>query len=206
MRTVEKGSKLARRILTDKSLRKFYRLLSAPMTDFDCGRLCSPGNDGVPECCDIRTTYPSLYVDEYRWLRRKSHFWKRLVPRTEEARKLARELHESSILATCPGPAECKRGSRAIVCRIFPFEPHLDRQGKVLGLTFNYEMADRCPLIGRPESTFNPKYIRNSIQFWKELLPLIPEEQQLYIDESARLRRRFRRKGRRVAVFTGDFV
>lgn len=190
-------------VLTDKKLGRFYRLLSAPMTDFDCGKLCAPDNGGVPACCEAETTYPVLYVDEFKWLRKKGKFWKRMRLKKKAARKLAGELHESSLLARCPGPAACKRASRAIVCRIFPFEPHLNEDGRVQGLTFNFDMEDRCPLIGRPESDFNPVYIRNSIIFWKELLALMPEEHDLYMEESDKLRRKFRRKGRKVPVFTG---
>ena len=188
-------------VLTDAVLSRFYRLLSVPMTDFDCGKLCSPTNDGVPVCCDSRVTYPVLYRDEFRWLRRKSHFWKRMSLRNPEARRVAEDLHENSMLARCPGPARCRRRRRAIVCRIYPFEPHLSREGEILGLTFNYDMEDRCALIGKPESTFNVGYIRNSILFWKELLSLLPEEHDLYVDESEKLRRRFARKGRDIDLF-----
>ncbi len=185
-------------------LGRFYRLLSPAMTDFDCGKLCASDNGGIPACCEDETTYPVLYVDEFKWLRKKNRFWKRMPLRNRVARKLARDLHQNSLLAKCPGPAACNRSSRAIVCRIFPFEPHLDEEGRVQGLTFNFEMEDRCPLIGKPESLFNPVYIRNSIVFWKELLDLMPEEQDVYMNESARLRRQFARKGRKAPVFTGE--
>jgi hypothetical protein len=171
------------------------------MTDFDCGKLCAPKNDGIPECCDPRTTFPILYRDEFKWHKSRSNFWKRMRPRNKEARDLAKQLDDYVTMCDCPGGADCSRQLRSLCCRLFPFEPFVDKDGNVLGLTYNYEMEDRCPLIGKSQRSFNPEYIRNSITFWREFLDLFPEERELYTDECRKLERRFKRKRQKLAIF-----
>jgi hypothetical protein len=86
----------------------------------------------------------------------------------------------------------------------FPFEPHLDRDGKVLGLVFIEEGSDECPLVRKPLRIYNPLYITNAIQFWQELIELIPDEKELYTSESRKRERRAKRRGERVRIITVD--
>ena len=187
--------------ISEAELRRFYWLLSARMTDFDCGTLCAPANHGIPCCCDQKLTLPILYANEYRWQRRKSGFWRRTRPLDPEEEKVIGDLDAFYVAAKCAGLARCRRSRRALVCRMFPFEPHLDDKGGVLGITYQYEAADRCPLVGRRASAYNPAYIRNSVMFWQEILCLLPREREMYRRESRKLRRRFKRAGKRVQVF-----
>jgi len=190
-----------KRRLTDRRLRRWYRLLSVRMTRFDCGTLCAPANDGIPYCCDRDQVVPLLYRDELRWHRRRSRFWRRSKPRTRHAKKLAAEIVDDVVLADCPGVAGCRRGLRALVCRTFPFEPHLDDDGRLLGITYQYSVEAECPLVGRPRRTVNEAYIGNALTFWSEVLDVFPEEREMYTAESKKLRRRFQKSGRRVQVF-----
>jgi len=191
-----------KRRLTDRRLRRWYRLLSVRMTEFDCGTLCAPDNDGSPYCCDRGQVVPVLYRDELCWHRRRSRFWRRSKPRTPEEKKLAAEIIDDVVLADCPGVAGCRRSLRALVCRTFPFEPHLDEDGRLFGITYQYSVEAECPLVGRPRRTYNAAYIRNALIFWNEALDVFPEEREMYIAESRKLRRRFRKQGRRIRVFS----
>jgi hypothetical protein len=187
--------------LADRDLRRFTRLMSARMTDFDCASLCAPNPGEIPPCCDNRETVPVLYRDEYRRYRRRTDFWKKHVPTDRAGRKLAEQMASYNVLAECPGPRACRRSLRALVCRMFPFEPHLDEEGRVVGLVYQEERSDRCPLVGKPRSLYNDRYIRNSIIFWSELLDRLPDEKEMYLEESRKLRRRCRRRGVKPRVF-----
>jgi hypothetical protein len=190
-----------KRKISDKQLRRFYRLLSVRMTDFDCGKLCAPGNEGIPHCCDPDSVVPLLYRDEYRWHRKRGTFWRRMKAKTAEDRRLMAGAYRYNVFARCPGPAECKRSLRALVCRVFPFEPYVDDGGKVLGLVYQEERKDRCALIGRPRRSYNPRYLANAVTFWQEVLDLLPKERKLYIEESRKRDRRVRRKGKTLQLF-----
>jgi len=190
------------KIFTDKKIEELYRLLDVPMLDFDCGQLCAPENDGIPICCDQRTIIPILYADELRWHRQHGKFWKRMPKRGKAARELA-EMVEDDIdhLAVCLGPSKCERSKRAFVCRVFPFEPHCDSLGRVLGLTYTFSKDHPCPLVKMENVPYNPEFIQNCIRFWRELFKLIPRERDLYREESKRMQRRFQRKGRKIPIF-----
>ncbi len=187
--------------LTEKQLERFYRLLSVRMTEFDCGKFCAPKNDGIPVCCENEYVTPLLFHEEYRWHRQKSKFWKRASLKNKDIRKMVDESASYYVYAFCPGPGDCQRTKRSIVCRTFPFEPQVDKNGKVLGLVYINTGTENCSLIGQPQKAYNPKYIANSIKFWQELLDLYPPEKELYIDESRKRERRYKRKGKRLKVF-----
>jgi hypothetical protein len=187
--------------LTERQVRRFYRLLSVRMTDFDCGALCAPRNGGIPYCCDDTNVVPILFRSEYRMQRRRAGFWKRFRPRTRAERRMVDTACDYNVFCTCPGAAQCRRGRRALVCRTFPFEPHLDPDGQVLGLVYQDETNPGCALNGQPRRLYNPAYIRNAIQFWTELTAAIPEERRLYMAESRKRERRAARTGRPFRLF-----
>ena len=187
--------------ITEKKLRRFYRLLSASMIDFDCGRLCAPKNDGIPYCCDNEGVVPILFHEEYKWHRNNGKFWKRMPPNNREIRKFIEESESYYVFSKCPGPGNCLRTKRSLNCMTFPFEPHVGRDGEIMGVAFASVSKSDCPLIGKPKKVFNPDYIANSITFWQELLELYPEEQELYIGESRKRERRAKKQGKRVILF-----
>jgi len=193
--------------LSDKKLEELYALLSVPMIDFDCGKECAPMNGGLPFCCDEKATVPLIFWDELRWHQRDGGFWRRMPKRGKVARDLADKCEdEFEVLAVCPGAAKCIRDKRALICRTFPLEPHCDSLGRVLGLTYDYSEDLQCPLVGREDVTFNPIFIRNCIRFWREILRLMPLQKRLYTRESLKLRRKFRKQGRKVPLFTARAV
>jgi hypothetical protein len=187
--------------LTEKQLERFYRLLSVKMTEFDCGTFCAPKNDGIPFCCENEFVTPLLFHEEYRWHRQKSTFWRRASLKNKDIKKMVDESASYYVYSFCPGSGACQRTKRSIVCRTFPFEPQVDKQGKVLGLVYINSGSENCSLIGQPQKIYNPKYIANSIKFWQELLDLYPPEKELYIDESRKRERRYKRKGKKLKIF-----
>lgn len=187
--------------MTEKHLRRFYRLLSVRMIDFDCGALCAPKNDGIPYCCENEYVVPILFRDEFNWHRNNGNFWKRMPPINRTIRKFIDETVSYYVFSKCPGPGNCLRTKRSINCMTFPFEPHVGNEGEIKGLAYADSTEVKCPLIGRPEKIYNPVYISNSIKFWNELFTLYPEEQDMYMHESRKRERRFKRQGRRLRVF-----
>jgi hypothetical protein len=172
------------RDLAPDQLARFYRLMSARMLDFDCGALCAPRNHGVPYCCDGEQVIPLVYKSELRWLAARGDQWRRMPSTEEPARTILDGAAPYNLCAMCTGPARCTRSLRALACRAYPLEPHLDYRGAVEGLVFLHDDADRCPLVAMPRSTFRPAYLRNALVFWQELVDALPEERELFILES----------------------
>jgi hypothetical protein len=192
-------------VLCPEKIQELHALLSVPMVDFDCGTLCAPANKGIPLCCDHQEVVPLIFRDEFAWLRGQSDYWKPMPVITAEDRKLLEDSESDyDVLAVCGGPAGCDRSRRALVCRTYPFEPHCDTKGNILGMAFIYANDHHCPLIDRQGVRYNPQYIANSIAYWEEIFDLFPEEKELYTFESRRVRRRFKRKGRAVPLFTPE--
>ena len=190
-----------KRKLTERQLRRFYRMLSVRMTDFDCGARCAPRNSGVPYCCDRERVVPLLFKDEYKWHRAKGTFWQKMPVRTKEEKKLVQDLCSYNVFAVCPGVQACRRTQRALVCRLFPFEPFIDDEGCVLGLVYIGGENGDCLLMGKPQRIYNPTYIRNCIRVWQELIDTFPEEKDMYMHESKKRKRRAARRGETVRFF-----
>ncbi len=187
--------------LSDKNIRRFYRLLSVRMIDFDCGELCAPKHGGIPYCCDNSGVVPVLFREEFKWQRKMDSFWKRMPVRTKVDRKLIDETCPHNILAECSGHKRCIRSRRSFICMTFPFEPHIGRDGEILGLAYIDDGHDGCVLLKKPQKIYNPAYIANSILFWQELFDVFPEEMELYAVESRGRERRAKKKGKKVRIF-----
>jgi hypothetical protein len=171
------------------------------MIDFDCGRLCSPHNEGVPYCCDNETVVPVLFREELMKHKKNGGYWKKMPVKTKADRKMVDELCSYNVYAVCPGSERCIRSKRSIVCMTFPFEPFVDRHGIVQGLVFKIDENNGCPLTRKSTGIFNPEYISSTVTFWQEFLDLLPDEKGLYVQESRRHARRVKRHGHKVRVF-----
>lgn len=187
--------------ISENKLRRFYRLLSIPMIDFDCGKLCAPKNGGIPVCCENEDVVPILFHEEYKYHSRNGRFWKRMPPVNKEIKKFIDESEDYYIFSKCPGPAGCKRSKRSLNCRTFPLEPHVAKEGEVIGLAYAEARDVNCPLIGKPKKIFNSLYIQNTIKFWQEMFECYPEEKEMYIEESRKRERRLKRRGKRLSIF-----
>lgn len=159
------------------------------MTSFDCGQLCASQNSGVPFCCDPKLTIPVLFNDEVSFLNKKSpNFWQKLSSSSKRIKEMDIEFDdEIECFADCPGVSSCQRSARALVCRFYPFEPHCDETGNIIGITFNYD-EEQCPLLNKEDLELNQEYINNSIIAWRYLFQIFPEFQELYTDSSQDLR------------------
>lgn len=187
--------------ISEKKLRRFRRLLSVRMIDFDCGALCAPKNEGIPICCDNDYVVPILFHEEYKWHRSDGKFWKRMLPKNRTIKKFIDESESYYVYSRCPGPDGCIRSKRSFTCMTFPFEPHVNKSGDIAGLVYVNGDKSTCPLIGRPKKIYNPVYIANAIMFWKELFGLYPEEQELYIQESRKRERKKKQRGHEFTIF-----
>ncbi len=190
--------------ITEDQLRRFYKLLSVKMIDFDCGTLCSPRNGGSPSCCENEDCVPILFREEFDWHGRNGKFWERMPPITKEIKKFIDESEEYYVFSRCPGPSGCKRTKRSLNCMQYPFQPYVTKKGEVLGLVPVDGELSECPLIKKPKRYFNAEYIQNSIQFWQELFALYPEEEELYINETKNYERRAKRKGIKIKLFAAE--
>ena len=190
--------------ISEKQLRRFHRLLSVKMIDFDCGEICAPQNNGIPKCCENEFVVPVLFREEYNWHRKNGKFWKRMPPKTKEIRKFIEESETYYVFSQCPGPKDCRRSKRSFNCMIFPFEPYVSREGNITGLMFVEGDKDTCPFLGKPQQTFNPAYIVNYVKFWTEMFELYPEEKEMYMKESRKREGKAKKKGKRFRLIRSE--
>ncbi|MBI4842901.1 MAG: TIGR04282 family arsenosugar biosynthesis glycosyltransferase [Nitrospirae bacterium] len=189
--------------IAEEDIERFQNLLAVEMIDFDCGKLCAPINNGVPACCDNESVVPILFQEEYKRHWHNGRFWKR-APKTKEIKKYIKEHEDYYVFSQCPGTGRCERPKRSFNCMTFPFEPHLDRDGNVAGISYMNSREIECPLMGKPKKIYNPEYISNSIKFWNELFAHYPEEKDMYMGESLKRERRAKRAGKGFKLFRDE--
>ncbi len=178
------------KLISDKELEWLYSLLDVPMTEFDCGQLCAPERDDVPPCCDSLKTVPVLYKDEFVWHRKHGTFWRQLNEDDSVYNEFCSliDADDYEQFAVCPGVNKCERDKRSLVCRTYPFEPFISEEGALIGLTFNMEEIEVCPLISSKEFSLNPAYISNSLIYWDFIFQRFPDQFELYMESSDDLR------------------
>lgn len=118
-----------------KMYEKIYNTLGdlTPL-EVDCGVIC----DGA--CCK---------GDEQTGMR--------LFPHEESCLKVA-EIESGEKLAICNGT--CNRSCRPLACRIFPFFPTIDENGKIF-VEPDYRAFRLCPLLSHSdEIVFDPKFFK----------------------------------------------
>ncbi len=188
--------------LTEADLRELHGLLTAPVTTFDCGTLCAPGNGGVPVCCHAASVLPVLYRAELAMLRRRSDLWRRHVPAGLVDPQTQAALRPCETFAVCRGHQHCERHNRSLACRTFPFEPYLDHDGHFVGLVFAYDQTHLCPLITSGHA-IGDDFVAQCCAMYRRLFELAPEEKLLYQGTSRTLRRLFGRLRAPIPVLTG---
>jgi hypothetical protein len=188
-------------MLTQAQIAQLLDRLRSPVTAFDCGPLCAPGNGGVPVCCHAQSLVPVLYKAEFALLRRRSRLWRRFAPKTQAERAMLADGRPGDCFALCKGHLHCERENRSIACRTFPFEPYLDHDRKLAGLVFHYDFAHLCPLI-RGGHVIEPQFVREAVAMWEQLFAFAASERALYFTASQSLRRSFGQKRRSIPVFT----
>ncbi|EKR93282.1 hypothetical protein LEP1GSC163_1068 [Leptospira santarosai str. CBC379] len=133
--------------LAEDEISYYYSLLHEELTEFDCGELCKPDNDGIPFCCISDNAVPTLYRSEFSMLKKRTDLWKVWNPETEADKKMLSEYDsKETLFCECKGIQFCERENRSISCRTFPLEPYLDTRGVLVGLVFMKEFTGKCPL------------------------------------------------------------
>lgn len=186
--------------LTPAQVAELHGLLQAPVTAFDCGTLCAPGNGGVPVCCHAPTILPVLYKAELALLRRRTTMWTRHVPQGADA-ELAQLARPCDVFAVCKGHLQCEREHRDLTCRTFPFEPYLDHRGRLAGLVFCFDLAHLCPLM-LGDQRIEPEFLAQCLRMYARLFEFAPEEHAFHLGISRRLRRQFGQRREPIPVFT----
>ena len=186
--------------LTEPQVATLLRTLTAPVTKFDCGTLCAPGNGGVPVCCHAPSILPVLYKAELALLQKRSELWRQHVPTGADA-PLAAAARACDVFAVCKGHTHCERDNRALACRTFPFEPYLDHDGTFVGIVFAYDMAHLCPLITSAHE-IEADFVAQCCAMWRQLFAFDDDERRFYAGLSRTLRRQFGQSGEAIPVWT----
>lgn len=192
-------------MISEKELQWLYSLLTVPMTEFDCGKLCASEKGEVPPCCDSLKTVPVLFKAEYKWHRKCGTFWRQLNEDDSVYNDFCSLIGADDYeqFAVCPGVDKCERDKRSLVCRTYPFEPFINKEGGLAGLTFNMQEADVCPLISKSDLVLNPMYISNSLVYWDFIFQRFPDQFELYMENSDDLRERVK-GGKDIRLFTPE--
>lgn len=185
--------------LSEKELKWLYKLMEVPMTEFDCGQLCVTEENGVPPCCDALKTVPVLFKSEYEWHRKRNDFWRQMNEDDPVYNTFCEliDADDYEQFAICPGVEGCDRDQRSLVCRTYPFEPYIDEDGRLKGITFNYDEEEVCPLVSKLDLDLNGDYITNSLIYWDFIFKRFPDQFDIYYESSQQLRE----SGRNFRVF-----
>ena len=179
-----------------------YRGFTAPVTRINCGALCSKNNNGTPVCCNNNLHVPILFADELRWhTTSKNSLWHKRRSKTAFDKKQAAECADYIKYCHCNGAQKCRRSLRSLTCRFFPFEPYIAEDGTFVGITYLYRAGNDCPLVDNPAIDVTKAYVRQSIKIWRRIFDFFPDEFELYVEESRKLRRLFKKQNRIIKVF-----
>ena len=184
-----------------KDWERIYKAFMLTAIKDDCGKLCAPDEDDIPICCNEERALPVLYKSEYDFVIKRTKMWKKLKPRTATEKKIVEETDDDNVYVRCRGHKACDRDYRGITCRIFPFYPYLNLDGELLGLCYNYAVDDDCWLVDKPEIV-EREYIERTLEFWEFIFERMPEEKELFMEESTNLRRLKSRQKKQVIVMT----
>ena len=195
---------------TTIDFRDLYAAFEAPISRFDCGKKCSPHNEGgKPFCCDTCHAVPTVYNNEWAYLQPNTNLWHEwrgldcddIGPddSEEEYARLSKELPANMVLVACLGPNQCQRQYRGLTCRQFPFFPYIDSQGKFLGLSYYWDFEDTCWVISNLE-VVEVEYQRQFIHSFERIFAAMPEEHEAYKVHSEVMRDTFNEQRRAIPL------
>ena len=192
-----------------QEIRNFYDSFNSPVAALDCGKKCSPHNEGgKPFCCDICHAVPTLYQSEWAYMQANTDLWQKWTAEActdtpEEAQaerdRLGAETPDTMVLVECLGPAHCQRDFRGLTCRQFPFFPYIDSQGNFLGLSYYWEFEEQCWVMSNLH-VVTPEYIQEFIQAFEWIFERMPNEFYNYQVHSEVMRDEFNEKRRAVPL------
>jgi hypothetical protein len=191
--------------LEPASFAALYRLFSAPIAALDCGKKCSPYNEGgAPFCCDTRHAIPSAYQAEWIHLQAHTQMWRPWqAAEPAETERMYAEAAPGQVLIECQGHRLCQREFRAMTCREFPFYPYITRQGDFIGISYYAEYEERCWVISNLDQV-SQTYRQQFIAAYDALFALSPLEKERFRYHCGITRRIFGRQHRPITLLHRD--
>jgi hypothetical protein len=200
---------MEQRHITPEEIRELYARFDAPITALDCGKKCAPYNEGgKPFCCDICVAVPTIYEEEWDYLKANTNLWFEWKAETcmdtpeeafAEVARLKKETPGSMLLVECLGPSLCQRQYRGLTCRQFPFFPYIDSQGELLGLSYYWEYEEQCWVISNLQ-VVDPEYQRQFLAAFEFIFERIPDEFENYRFHSEVMRDTFNEQRRAIPL------
>lgn len=190
---------------TPDDLRAIYDNFDSPIAALDCGEKCAPHNSsGKPFCCDICHAVPAAYTSEWDYLSGATDLWHRYQadecaspPDPEPADPVTDEnLPPGMIPLACLGPDLCQRPNRVLSCRAFPFFPYISSDGRILGLSIEWEFESVCWVISNLAQV-TEEYRASFLHTFDHLLALFDDIFQNYAYHSERMRAYYAAQKRR---------
>ena len=180
-----------------------YDRFQAPISRYDCGRMCAPLNGGEPVCCSTQNAVPVVQKAEWRLLESRTDMWRRFKPYDAATRTIVRELTTSCVAIECRGARHCERDNRSLACRAFPFFPYITKEREFVGLAYYWDFEDRCWVISNL-SIVDRDFVRDFVATHELLFARDAEEFDTFRDHSAAMRRVFTRWKRPIPLIGRD--
>ena len=177
-------------------IRALYDRFDTPVVALDCGKKCALHNpNGKPFCCDICYAVPSVYTQEWEYLRPNTDLWHpwrgdECAANPEDPAGLEAETPDTMQLLACLGPTRCQREYRALSCRQFPFFPYITSEYGFLGLAYAWEFEELCWVISNLGQV-TETYRRTFIQVYDDFFSLWPQELDNYANRSEQMRQHY---------------
>jgi hypothetical protein len=166
---------------------------------YDCGKFCSPLNNGEPVCCSTDNAIPIVDKTEFQFLKSRTDLWHAYKPTDATSRQIVKELHKSCAAVECKGARFCERENRSMACRAFPFYPYFTAEGELVGLGTYWTFEDRCWLISNMQ-VVEREFVREFIAAYEYIFERDPEELKAMKSQSAYHRRTFSRRDEAIAL------
>ena len=185
--------------------RALYDAFNAPITAIDCGMMCAPHNPNkIPFCCDICNAVPVGYQSEWQYLRKNTTIWHdwrgdECAGEDNNRDQLTAQTPPHLRLLACDGPVACQRNFRAVSCRQFPFSPYLTSDYRFIGMTYDWDFADKCWVISNlPMVT--AEYRRQFFNAFDRIFSTWLEDMDSYIELSSEIREHYTAIHRRIPL------
>ncbi len=180
-----------------------FERFQSSVSRYDCGRFCSPLNNGEPVCCSTDNAIPIVDKTEFQLLKSRTDLWHLYKPVDAASRQIVDELHKSCTAIECKGARFCARDNRTMACRAFPFYPYFNRQGDLLGLATYWGFEDRCWLISNMQ-VVERDFVQEFIAAYEFIFERDPDELKAMKSQSAYHRRTFTRRNEAIALIGRD--
>ncbi len=187
------------------NIEHFYSHFNTPITAIDCGTMCAPHNPhGIPFCCDICCAVPSVYREEWEFLRSHTDLWHEwhgdeCPEEPVNPRILQQDSPEYMCLLACSGPAFCRREYRSSSCRQFPFFPYITADDRFIGLAHHWDFEATCWVISNLGAV-TVEFRHEFIAAYDDLFTHWQEEYESYAWLSADMREDFIKLHRRIPI------